>query len=68
MKNAFPTPARLTAGTLYHIVFENVHADPESNYISVNNVLSWNSTRQPSISPEDGRRAVEIALKIVGKA
>jgi hypothetical protein len=24
--------------------------------------------RQPSISPEDGRRAVEVSLKIVGKA
>ena len=53
-KNTFPSPARLTAGRLYHIVFENVHADPQGNHVSVNDVLTWNPTtpRQPSVSQD----------------
>jgi hypothetical protein len=54
VKNTFPTPPRLTAGTLYHIVFENVHADPQGNHVSVNNVFTWNApdSHQPSISQD----------------
>lgn len=33
----FTTPASLTAGTLYHLTFENVDASPAVNYTSLNN-------------------------------
>ena len=33
-RNTFATPARLTAGKLYHIVFENVHPSPRHSTTS----------------------------------
>ena len=35
-KLSFPAPATLTAGRLYHVVFDNVSASPTTNWISVN--------------------------------
>lgn len=35
---AFPTPAQLTAGTLYHIVFRNTDPDPAANFVSVDDI------------------------------
>ena len=34
---SFTSPPALTAGTLYHIVFQNTDADPATNYPSLNN-------------------------------
>lgn len=46
------SPASLTAGGLYHIVFENVDADPTANYASVDGVFMYQPTvpRQPAFS------------------
>jgi len=49
---AWPSPASLTAGLLYHIVFVNVDADPTANYASVDGVFMFHPTvpRQPAFS------------------
>jgi hypothetical protein len=44
----FPTPASITRGRLYHIHFENIHADPTNNWISLNSMYNW--TRQSTIA------------------
>jgi len=47
---SFPTPATLTKGATYQIVFQNTDPDPDVNYISVNELLVYNgilSPRQP---------------------
>jgi hypothetical protein len=50
----FASPARLTAGVLYHIVFSNTDASPTANYISVNEayVYAPSSPRQPGFSDD----------------
>lgn len=40
----FSSPATLTAGTLYHIVFTNTDATPAVNYASVDGGYMWPST------------------------
>lgn len=54
---AFPSPPTLTAGQLYHVVFENVDA-VGVNYISINELFVFNATvpRQPLFA--DGNYAV----------
>jgi hypothetical protein len=49
---SWPSPASLTAGSLYHVVFENVDADPTANYASVDGVFMYQPTspRQPAFS------------------
>lgn len=37
----FPTPYSVTAGTVYHLVFSNVHATPSANYCSVDNLFTF---------------------------
>ncbi len=52
---AFPAPATLTAGALYHIVFDNTAADPAANYISLNALFYWGgpfTPRQPTFSDD----------------
>ncbi len=49
----FPSPATLTRGRVYHVVFENVDASPTSNYVSVNDLFVYGSVlvpRQPYYS------------------
>jgi len=48
-------PAHLTAGHLYHVVFENIDPDPEANYASLDGVFTYQSTdpRQPRFSNLD---------------
>ena len=45
----FPSPANLTDGRIYHLVFTNVAADPVNNFISLNDMVYWGSEspRQP---------------------
>ena len=52
---AFPSPAALTAGALYHVEFRNVDPDPVANYASVNGVFMYQPTspRQPGLSDLD---------------
>ena len=38
---SFPTPATLTVGRLYHIVFRNVDANPTANFVSVNGLFTF---------------------------
>jgi hypothetical protein len=54
IRNTFPAPAHLSAGKLYHIVFENVHPRPLQNYFSVNDLFTWRATtpRQPALSQD----------------
>ena len=51
----FSTPASLTAGQLYHIVFSNVAADPTVNYVSLDHLYKWNvlSQEQPQFPNTD---------------
>ncbi|HEY0444520.1 MAG TPA: hypothetical protein VGC90_09880 [Candidatus Limnocylindrales bacterium] len=52
----FPSPAILTEGHLYHIVFENVDAAPRSNFISINELAvldGVSSPRQPTFRDAD---------------
>jgi hypothetical protein len=41
-RQAFPSPYTVTAGRIYHIVWENVDANPTQNYVSVNDVIIRN--------------------------
>lgn len=54
VKTTFPTPAPLTAGLFYHVVFENIDSSPTANYVSVNNVFTFNAIvpRQPGLSDD----------------
>jgi len=45
--HTFNVPANLTAGGLYHLVFENIAADPVTNYISLNGLFHFGSTPTP---------------------
>lgn len=54
----FSTPATLTAGTLYHLVFTNVDASPTVNYSSIDctavfGALQSQVPRQPKWSDDD---------------
>ena len=44
----FPTPANLVAGTLYHLVFDNVDASPANNFVSLNYM---------AVVPQNGRNS-----------
>ncbi len=37
----FPVPPSLAAGQIYHLVFTNVHADPASNWVSLDCAWMW---------------------------
>jgi hypothetical protein len=50
---SFPTPASLTAGVTYHVVYENVDPSPYTNWISVNDIFAYRATdvtRPPLLS------------------
>lgn len=52
----FPSPATLSAGTVYYIVFEDVDPSPTVNYISVNELYVYGPTltpRQPAVADAD---------------
>jgi hypothetical protein len=53
-KLTFPSPATLNAGQLYHVVFDNVDAAPNSNWISINILFYWGgqTPRQPTFSDD----------------
>jgi hypothetical protein len=51
----FDSPATLTEGRLYHIVFENTDPSPDVNYISVNELFYFGTVtdpRQPVLSDD----------------
>jgi hypothetical protein len=51
-----PVPVAVTKGQLYHVVFENTDSDPESNYISVNELFVYGPAlkpRQPAFADTD---------------
>jgi len=50
----FPAPATLTAGQMYDIVFDNVDAAPNTNWISLNDLFYWGGLvpRQPTFSDD----------------
>jgi hypothetical protein len=50
----FPSPAKLTRGQLYHIVFTNVSASPGSDYISLNEASTYTASapREPMFSDD----------------
>ncbi len=51
---AFPEPAEVAAGELYHVVFENTAATPGDDYISINEIFVWepDEPRQPALLDE----------------
>ncbi len=52
-EHSFTTPYTVTKGTVYHVVFENVHSNPAANWISTNEIFSWEPTNpiQPTLDP-----------------
>ncbi|MFI5042734.1 MAG: hypothetical protein ACHQNA_12970, partial [Acidimicrobiales bacterium] len=53
LNRGFPSPATLTKGQIYYIVFENIDPSPTTNYISVNELFVYGSAltpRQPTFS------------------
>lgn len=55
-KVTWSSPASLTSGDLYHIVYTNTDGDQDANYISVNEVFVFGSTlvpRQPLFPDAD---------------
>ncbi len=54
-KYNFTSPATLTAGRRYHIVYHNIDSRPTSNWISVNDIFAYNEssvTRPPSLTSD----------------
>jgi hypothetical protein len=50
----FDTPYAITAGQRYHIVYTNIHPDPDNNFIAVDDGFSPNAYRNPlGPQPED---------------
>lgn len=51
----FSSPATLTAGQLYHMVFKNIDTNPAANYLSVDDLyeLNFNAPVQGAISDTD---------------
>lgn len=52
---AFSARATLTSGHLYHVVFDNVSANPTANWIAINDLLYWGgpfTPRQPTVSDD----------------
>lgn len=43
----FITPYTVTKGTVYHIVVENVHADPANNNMSWNDIFHYDTNQHP---------------------
>jgi hypothetical protein len=41
----FPRPPRLVKGTIYHVVWKNVHNQPERNYVSINETFTYDASR-----------------------
>lgn len=55
-RHYFASPATLTAGRKYYVVFQNVDPSPKSNYISINNIAvlrGATSPRQPAFADAD---------------
>jgi hypothetical protein len=52
---SFPSPATLTAGQLYHVVFRNIDPNPAANFVSLDGVFMYQPTspRQPLFSDVD---------------
>jgi hypothetical protein len=52
---AFPSPAALVGGHIYHLVFTNVDPNPVANYISLDSIYTNNQTApmQPSQADTD---------------
>jgi hypothetical protein len=52
---SFDQPASLAAGSLYHVVFRNVDANPAANYASLDGIFMYQPTspRQPRFSDVD---------------
>lgn len=49
----FSSPPSLTAGTLYHLVCQNVDASPTVNYFSLNHLIQNSGSPQPIIADLD---------------
>jgi len=51
----FPVPPSLAAGQIYHLVFTNVHADPASNWVSLDCAWMWYAATpmQPTLPDSD---------------
>lgn len=50
-KLSFPNPVALTGGSLYHLVFTNIDADPVNNYVSLDSLYTnqYTAPMQPVI-------------------
>ena len=53
---ALPISANLVEGELYHIKFTNIDSNPVANFVSINDLFSWQvvlSPMHPTVSQED---------------
>ena len=59
---AFPSPATLVAGRLYHVVFTNVDPSPTVNFASIDGLYAFAPTApmQPSIADADWGQSVRF--------
>jgi hypothetical protein len=48
----FSSPAMLTAGTLYDLVFMNVDAAPKTNYMSLDGLFTFANEAQPGVAAD----------------
>ncbi len=50
----FPSPTSVTANTLYHLVFDNTDPAQTTNYVSINNIITFAAytPRQPALSDD----------------
>ena len=60
----FSTPAQLTAGVLYHVVFTNVDSSPTLNFVSVDGLYQRVRTvpRQPTIPDREWGQSVRFGF------
>jgi len=49
---AWDEPVRVAAGEVYHVLFKNVHDDPQENYISVNTLHQINESQRQKCLPD----------------
>ena len=49
----FQSPPDIVEGTRYHLVFENVHSDPDNNFCSFNNLLTYDGSELPGDTQEN---------------
>jgi hypothetical protein len=62
----FPKPVKLESGKLYHIVFSNPTADPQHNYVSVDDL--YTTFQGSGLQPSGAASELAVLLKSTAKS